>query len=112
FSPTAPLTTVRSGHMAFLLPNNNRVLLVGGNEAGSTAELFTPWRGVFQPTGNLAEIRSQAAGAPVGLNGALVLAGGRNRALNLDSSQLYRFATIRTELDDDASSDTINIKGS
>jgi hypothetical protein len=97
FSATAALTTARRGHLAFLLPNNNRVLLVGGDMARSSAELFTPWRGAFQPTGNLAEARSEAAGAPVGLDGALVLAGGRNRALHLDTSRLYRFATIRTD---------------
>src|SRR5204862_1154964 len=61
FSTAGAMTTARHGHLAFLLPNNNRVLLVGGDAAGSSAELFIPWRGSFQPTGSLQENHSEAA---------------------------------------------------
>jgi hypothetical protein len=74
--------------------------------------LFTPWRGTFRATGNLNETRSDAAGAPAGLDGALVLAGGRNNSLHLDSSKLYRFATVRTDKDEYALGETVTVTGS
>ena len=42
----ASLVTPRSGHLAFLLPKNNQVLVVGGQSGGvdmATAELYVSW---------------------------------------------------------------------
>ena len=110
FVATGDMTTTRRGHLAFLLPDNNRVLLVGGDQGGSS-ELFTPWRGTFQATGNLNENRSEAAGAPAGRNGTLVLAGGRSNALRLDSSKVYRYATLKTDKEGYNAGETVNITG-
>jgi Prealbumin-like fold domain/Galactose oxidase, central domain len=99
FAATGNMTAPRHGQLAFLLPYNNQVLLVGGDAAGSSAELFTPWRSAFRATGSLAEGRSQAVATPVGADGMFVVAGGKssNRNLALETSSLYRFSTLKTD---------------
>src|SRR6185436_1563095 len=50
------LLTARRDHSAFLLPNNNHVLIVGGTSGGTalaTAELFRRWDGNFYVTGSM-----------------------------------------------------------
>src|ERR1019366_3572201 len=64
---------------------------------GTSAEVFTPWRGTFRPTGNLDQVRSGAVASPVGSDGVLVLAGGRSGSATLQSSRTYRFATLKTD---------------
>jgi hypothetical protein len=98
----------RRDHQAFLLPNNNAVLLVGGvsgEAAAASAELYLPWRGEFTATGAMTAARFKGTGAalsresygsPTAGDGLLMLAGGEA----LDSSEAYRFATIRTDKDD------------
>src|SRR5207247_4614037 len=66
FSPTAinGLTTARRDHLAFLLPHNNAVLIVGGTSTGAaqaSAELFMPWSGTFSETGTMIVPRTGAA---------------------------------------------------
>jgi hypothetical protein len=116
FSETGGMAAPRSGHLAFRLPDNNQVLLVGGDAAGRSAELFAPWRGAFQPTGALDQVRALAAGAPSGVEGRLVLAGGRSSsgrgAAILNSSTEYRFATLRTDSGSYAPGSLAKISGS
>src|SRR5437899_11990420 len=66
FNAAGSLGTARSKHSAFLLPNNNEVLVVGGQSAGNdlaSAELYIPWQNAFQTTGVMATPRSGAPGA-------------------------------------------------
>ena len=71
--------------------------MIGGDSAGNSAELFTPWRGQFAATGALPESHIGAAVSPVGDAGALVLAGGKNRGMDVNSARSYRFATLKTD---------------
>ncbi|MGH9661707.1 MAG: Kelch repeat-containing protein, partial [Bryobacteraceae bacterium] len=98
FFETAPMTSARRGHLAVPLPNNNQVLLIGGDATANTAELFNPWRGQFQRTGNLLEPRSDAISIPAAAEGLLLLSGGKNKnGIDvLETPRLYRFATIKT----------------
>src|SRR6266404_4017058 len=126
FDPTAgtfttsasALATARAGHLAFLLPYNNNVLIAGGTSNGvsiSSAELFTPWQGTFSATGSLSTARSNAAGSPMRQDGLLLVAGGKDAAAPpnpLVSTESYRFATVKTDAADYPPGTTVNITGS
>ena len=104
------LAAARRNHLAFLLPNNNHVLIVGGTSEGnalSTAELFRPWDGRFYPTGSMSVARAGAMGSPLGLDGLFLVAGGDASA----SSELYGFATVKTDKDDYAPGEAVTITG-
>src|ERR1051326_450893 len=111
FAATEPMTAARKGQLAFRLPNNNQVLLIGGDAAGNTAELFTPWQGTFQKTGGLPEGHSGAAATPMSIDGVLVLAGGKDRAVAVQSSHVYRFATLKTDQESYVPGATATITG-
>ncbi|HET9177623.1 MAG TPA: Ig-like domain repeat protein [Terriglobia bacterium] len=111
----AKLATARQGHQAFLLPHNSNVLVVGGTSSGaaiSSAELYTPWTGATSVTSAMASARSGATGsplfqnvlgAPVGIDGALLVAGGLDASSppsTLQSAEVYGFATITTDKSD------------
>ncbi|MCU1287399.1 MAG: hypothetical protein JWO13_3749 [Acidobacteriales bacterium] len=105
------LSQPRSGHLAFLLPHNNSVLVVGGSAAGtdlSSAELFAPWTGSFKQTGSLASARNNSVGGPLDVDGLLFVAGGNNSA----SSELYGFATLKTDRDDYGPGTPVQFTGS
>jgi hypothetical protein len=56
FSAGPSLDTARQGHLAFLLPHNNQVLIVGGTAGGAavaSAGLYTPWDGSYCATGGV-----------------------------------------------------------
>jgi Bacterial Ig-like domain (group 3)/Galactose oxidase, central domain len=123
----AQLTTARQGHQAFLLPHNGNILVVGGTSSGtavSAVELYTPWTGATSVTGAMASARSAATGsplfqmvltAPVGIDGALIVAGGLDASsppATLSSAEVYGFATIKTDKGDYQPGDTVNISGS
>src|SRR5690242_7833707 len=123
----AKLATARQGHQAFLLPHNGNILVVGGTSSGasiSSAELYTPWTGATSVAGAMASARSGATGsplfqtvlgAPAGIDGALLVAGGLDASSppsTLQSAELYGFATIKTDKPDYAPGDTVNISGS
>src|SRR5882724_3894965 len=126
FDPTAgtfttsasALATARAGHLAFLLPHNNNVLIVGGTSNGisiSSAELFTPWQGTFSATGSLSTARSNAAGSAMQQDGLLLVAGGKDAATPpnaLSSTEVYGFATVKTDAADYPPGTTVNITGS
>jgi hypothetical protein len=89
----------RSGHAAFLLPNNANVLIAGGTSAGSdlaSAELYEPWSGQFKATGSLAAAHPGVAGGAVGSEGFLAVAGGSSQP----AGEIYHFATIKTDAAD------------
>src|SRR6185437_2504939 len=114
FAPvSASLATARSGHLAFLLPKNNEVLVAGGQSAGTdlaSGELYVPWgnqgTGTVQSTGSMSVARSQASGAPLSIvDGLLMVAGGSSQT----SAELYSFATVKTDQSDYAPGTTVTI---
>jgi len=113
---TATLATPRSAHLAFLLPHNNSVLIVGGTSGGtpvSSVELFMPWTSSFSATGSMATARVGAAGgSPLSIDGLLVVAGGNSGTGTLASAEAYGFATVKTDKADYAPGQTVTITGS
>src|SRR5437899_2866044 len=119
FNAAGSLTTARNKHSAFLLPNNNEVLVVGGQSAVvvggqstvtdlASAELYIPWQKAFQATGAMATPRSDATGtALTAVDGRLLIAGGSSA-----SAELYGFATVKTDYADYAPGTTVNMTGS
>ena len=105
------LATPRSGHNAFLLPNNNSILIVGGTSGGAdlnSAELYFPWTDSFQTTGAMSVARPGMTGSALGLDGRFLAAGGTNLA----STELYGFATVKTDAADYPPGSTVTITGS
>ena len=111
FNAAGSLGTARSKHSAFLLPNNNEVLVVGGQSAGNdlaSAELYIPWQKAFQATGAMTTPRSDASGAALtAIDGRLLTAGGSSAG-----TELYGFATVRTDRQDYAPGENVTITGS
>lgn len=109
------LAEPRRGHLAFLLPNDNTVLIAGGRLGDLelySAELYIPWTGASQSTGDMAEPRSEATGAPTSLDGLPLVGGGANSVSGtLATSELYGFATVKTDKDDYAPGETVTITG-
>ena len=112
FAPSqSQLTTARSTHTAFLLPNNNSILLVGGSSAGTplnSAELYLPWADAVQSTGAMSVTRSGLTASALSVDGTLLAAGGSG----LSSAELYGFATVKTDAADYPPGTTVNITGS
>lgn len=111
---SATLQTPRSGHSAFLLPDNNTVAIVGGTSADvpqSSAELFVPWTGQVRATGAMLHARSDASGAALDPPGALVVAGGWDGQAYESGAEVYGFATVRTDQSDYAPGETVTITG-
>ena len=136
------MSVARQRHVAFLLPHNNNVLIVGGTAGGNAvaaAELFTPWEGTggtfcatavcesgFAGPSAPNAARAWAAGAALSFpadhtirtgpaDGLLVLAGGSATAAAsnpLSSAELYGFATVKTDKADYAPGNTVAIAGS
>jgi len=112
---TSSLAVARSSHLAFLLPNNNNVLIVGGMSAGATlssTELYSPWRDRFSMTGPLSAARASAIGSPLLQDGLLLAAGGTNFSGHQDGAELYGFATVKTDKSDYAPGEMVTISGS
>ena len=106
----ASASVARRDHQAFLLPNNNSVLIVGGvtpTGATASAELYVPWVGDFRATGSMPTARTSATGSPLATEGRLLVAGGDGLA----SSDVYAFATIRTDRDDYSPGMTVYVSG-
>jgi hypothetical protein len=117
--------TQREGHLAFLLPNNNNFLIVGGTSAGTTigsVELFSQWQGTFAATGMMTTARSSATGsanqvtAPTSVmqrNGVLMVAGGTDASGNaLNTTKAYGFPTVQTDQSDYPPGTPVTITGS
>ncbi|MBI1872796.1 MAG: hypothetical protein HYS05_02770 [Acidobacteria bacterium] len=109
--PVGSLATARRNHLAFLLPRNNAVLVFGGTNGRAalrSAELDVPWEARFLQTGSLSSARSGSVGSPLALDGWLLAAGGTG----LDTAEVYRFATLRTDRDDYGPGETVTMTGS
>jgi len=109
------LAAPRRDHAAFLLPNNNSVLIVGGTSAGAevgTAEMFLPSTGAFAATGSPSVARQHATGSALSQDGILFLAGGSNSTGTLATTELYGFATVKTDKADYAPGSIVTITGS
>jgi hypothetical protein len=105
------LATPRSGHNAFLLPDNNSILIVGGTSGGTdlnSAELYFPWTDSFQTTGAMSTARPGMTGSALGQDGRFLAAGGTNLA----STELYGFASVKTDKNDYAPGEVVTITGS
>jgi hypothetical protein len=105
------LAVPRSGHQALLLPNNNSVLILGGTSGGTdlaSAELYLPWTGNFQSTAAMSTPRPDLAASPLSVDGVLMAAGGSN----LLNTELYGFATVKTDQADYAPGSIVTITGS
>ncbi|HLO06959.1 MAG TPA: kelch repeat-containing protein, partial [Terriglobales bacterium] len=112
FSASASnLATARSGHRAFLLSNNNSILIVGGTSGVAdlnSTELYLPWTDSFQTTGAMSVARPGMIGSATGMDGRFLAAGGTNLA----STELYGFTTVKTDAADYAPGSTVTITGS
>ncbi len=89
FTPTADMTTARSGHTATVLPNGN--ILIAGGMFLDSAELYDPSAGIFRATGNLSAAR-RAHTATLLNNGEVLIAGGYGgdpSLHNFNSAQVY-----------------------
>ena len=118
------LTTAREAHQAFLLPNNNSVLVVGGTSGGqvvAASELFVPqispadgsWSYSFAPTGANVTPRAGASGSAMKQDGLILVAGGNDASGNaLASTELYAFPVVKTDAPDYPPGTTVNISGS
>ncbi len=123
-SAGANLASARQGHQAFLLPNNNSVLIVGGTSGGQVvagSELFTPqvstadgsWSYAVNPTGSNVTPRRAATGAAMKQDGLVLTAGGNDATGNaLASTEIYAFPTVKTDAADYPPGTTVNISGS
>jgi hypothetical protein len=112
-TPTpASLASARAGHKAFLLPNNNNVLIVGGSYAGnalSSVEMYGPWTGEFTQAAAMSTARVGAVGAPLSptVDGKLFVTGGSNQT----GAELYGFAWVKTDKNDYAPGEIVTITG-
>lgn len=91
----SPMAVARGGHIAMLLPDGV-VLVAGGSRittsrnALATAEVYNPASGDWQPTGNMADARFDAAAAALP-DGTVLVAGGAGGARGgpIGSAELY-----------------------
>lgn len=108
---TSHLLTPRSGHQSFLLPKNNAILVVGGSSSGTdpnSAELYYSWADSFDSTGAMSAARPGLTGSALSLDGRFLAAGGTGLA----STELYGFATVKTDKSDYAPGEIVTITGS
>ena len=108
---SATLSTPRSGHVALLLPNNNHVLIAGGTSAGtalSSTELYRSWTSSILANPAMSAARDGAVASALQADGTAMVAGGSN----LGSTELYGFATIKTDASDYPPGTNVHITGS
>ncbi|HET9407547.1 MAG TPA: Ig-like domain repeat protein [Candidatus Sulfotelmatobacter sp.] len=130
---SATLTTAREGHQAFLLPNNNSVVIAGGTSTGvaqASAEMFTPqistsngaWTYAVTATGSINSARAALTGSANQANGPtstvtpkpgfVFVAGGTDANSNaLNSTEAYGYPTVQTDQGDYPPGTTVNISG-
>jgi hypothetical protein len=132
-TPTANNMAVgRQGQQAILLPHNAQVLIVGGTNGGSavpSAEVYVAWQGdggtFFPANAPTATARAWTTAAALSFTPSLTIRTGPNDGLVLlaggsasssagsptRSSELYGFATVKTDLADYAPGTTVAITG-
>ena len=104
------LATPRSGQVAVLLPNNGGVLIAGGTSAGTalaSTELYQSWNAAILANGALSAARQGAAASALQFDGAALVTGGSSNG----SSDIYGFATVKTDAADYAPGTPVNITG-
>ena len=110
------MAQARRDHQALLLANNNTVLITGETGTGvvvAGAEQFVPWAGEFSSTASPSVARSSAVAANVAKDGVALLATGRGAdAALVAGSELYGFATLKTDKDDYPPGTTVYMTGS
>ena len=116
---SAVLTTAREAHQAFLLPNNNNVLITGGTSGGAalaSVEMLTPqistsngaWTYAVSATGTMNSARAAATGAVNQANGPtsvvspkpgyLIVGGGTDaNGSTLATTEVYGYPTVQTD---------------
>ncbi|HET9790079.1 MAG TPA: kelch repeat-containing protein, partial [Candidatus Angelobacter sp.] len=103
--------TPRSRHLAVLLPSNNAVLLTGGT-GGTAADLFVPWAnsnaGAYRATAPSLVSHSNGVAVPLSEEGLLLAGTGDSGP----ATELYRFATVKTDKPDYAPGTIVTITGS
>ena len=85
--------------------------MIGGSSSGTdlnSAELYYSWADTFQATGSMSVPRPGFVGSAISQDGVFLAAGGTN----LSSTELYGFATVKTDAADYAPGSTVTITGS
>jgi hypothetical protein len=110
-TPAAQMGAPRTNHLAFRLPQNNAVLIVGGKGNGQMmagAELYIPWWNKYKP---LASVKiAQATGSGVHV-AALIKAALSETVINAATSDPSLFPVLSTDKDDYSPGETATITG-
>jgi hypothetical protein len=128
------LANAREGHQAFLLPNNNNVLIVGGSFGGTvlaSSESLAPqistsdgsWSYIDSARGNLNTPRAGTSGSANQKNGPtsavpqkpglVIVAGGTDASgAPLASTEAYGYATVQSDQGDYPPGTNVKITGS
>jgi uncharacterized protein (TIGR03437 family) len=117
--PGPDMAQARANHLAYTLPNNNAVLLMGGSGHDGilvstelyTSSMYTRGTGTIANSGSMNFARASAASAALD-PGRLMVAGGKDGTGYLASSEMYGFATIKTDKPDYVPGQTAAITGS
>ena len=91
------------------------MLIAGGTNGGvvvATAEQFIPWTGEFLTTGSPASARTSAVLSNVSKEGVAWFTAGRSDTTRVTGSELYGFATLKTDQDDYPPGTTVYMTGS
>jgi hypothetical protein len=92
--------------VAVLLPNNNQVLIAGGN--GASAELYADWRDGFTVVPNaMTQPRTGALGGALPLHDLAFVGGGGS-----PTGEYFGYATVKTDRADYWPGETVTISGS
>jgi len=114
-SAMAPdMSEARADHWAYTLPNDGRVLLLGGaNGAGtvSSTDSYAPQTGTFTETSPMNVARSSGATSLLS-RGAFIVAGGQSAYGYLAGSEVYSFATVETDKSDYPPGTPVTMTGS
>src|SRR3989441_8569000 len=113
----ALMSTARSGHAGLRLPDNGRVLLVGGTSAGqvvATAEVYDPVTSSFRQVGSPTAPRQLFATnffAEPDL-GIVLMSGGLDTTRSpLASSEAFYYPTLRSDKPDYSPGDIVTLMG-
>ena len=88
FTATGSMTVARAGHTATLLsnaasPNHGKVLIVGGDATGTSAELYDPASGTFTATGSATGVLTGHTATLLNNGRVLIVAGQSTTAAEL-----------------------------